>query len=230
MEQTTAQPSPAPAAAPAAAPEPKGLDKVYQDFGIEAQAASFKPETQAPQAPAPQQVFQPAPAPAPQKFDPFDPNFPAHMQAVSQAAAQATSALHQLQGQHTALQRQLHTQRVEADLKQAASVIAEKSGIDQDLAEVAMEARARKDEKFLHIWNNRARNPKAFQAALDAFSGEVKDRFTVKQDPQLVENQRAVKASQQQMATTTRETETDKWANMTPDERAQERQRIKRFG
>jgi hypothetical protein len=225
MEQQPAQPSPAPAAAPAASPEPKGLEKVYKDYGIEESAASFKPETQAPQAPAQQQ-----PAPQPQKFDPFDPSFPAHMQAVSQAAAQAQSALHQLQGQHTLLQRQLHAQRVEADLKQAVGVVAEKSGIDPDIAEVALEARARKDEKFLQIWNNRTKNPKVFQAALEAFSGEVKERFAVKQDPQLVENQRAVKASQQQMATTTRETDTDKWANMTPQERQAVRNRILRAG
>lgn len=225
MEQPQAQPSPAPAATPAASPEPKGLEKVYKDFGVEAEAASFKPENQAPQAPAPQPQ-----TPAPQKFDPFDPSFPQHMQAVSQAAAQAQSALSQLQGQHTALQRQLHSQRVEADLKQAVGVVAEKSGLDPDIAEVALEARARKDPRFLQIWNNRAQNPKAFQAALDAFSGEAKERFAVKQDPQLVENQRAVRASQQQMATTTRESDGDKWASMTPQERQAERNRIMRAG
>lgn len=225
MEQPQAQPSPAPAATPAASPEPKGLEKVYKDFGVEAEAASFKPETQAPQAPAPQPQ-----TPAPQKFDPFDPSFPQHMQAVSQAAAQAQSALSQLQGQHTALQRQLHSQRVEADLKQAVGVVAEKSGLDPDIAEVALEARARKDPRFLQIWNNRAQNPKAFQAALDAFSGEAKERFAVRQDPQLVENQRAVRASQQQMATTTKESDGDKWASMTPQERQAERNRIMRAG
>lgn len=228
MEQQQPQPSPAPAVTPAASPEPKGLEKVYKDYGVEAEAASFKPETQAPQAPAQPQYQQPAPQP--QKFDPFDPSFPAHMQNVAQAAAQAQSALSQLQGQHTALQRQLHSQRVEADLKQAVGVVAEKSGLDPDIAEVALEARARKDPKFLHIWNNRAQNPKAFQAALDAFSGEAKERFAVKQDPQLVENQRAVRASQQSMATTTKETENDRWANMTPDERQIERNRIMRHG
>lgn len=229
MEQPQPQPSPAPAVTPAPSPEPKGLEKVYKDFGVEAEAASFKPETQAPQAPAPQPQYQ-QPAPQPQKFDPFDPNFPAHMQAVSQAAAHAQSALSTLQGQHTALQRQLHSQRVEADLKQAVGVVAEKSGLDPDIAEVALEARARKDPRFLQIWNNRAQNPKAFQAALDAFSGEAKERFAVRQDPQLVENQRAVRASQQQMATTTKETETDKWASMTPQERQDERNRIMRHG
>lgn len=223
-EAQPAQPSTTPAAAPAApAPEPQGLEKVYKDFNVEADAASFQPEHPAPQAAPVQQ-----PAPQPKKFDPFDPNFPAHMQSIEQAAVQAQSALSQLQGQHTALQRQLHAQRVEADLKQAASSVAEKAGIDPEVAEVLLESRARKDPKFLSIWNNRSKNPKAFSAAIEALSGETKDKFTVRQDPQLVENQRAVRASQQQMATTTKESDQDKWANMSPTERAQERQRIMR--
>lgn len=226
-EAQPAQPSTPPAAAPAApaTTEPKGLEKVYADYKVEAEAESFRPEAPAPQAPA-----QTTTAPAPQKFDPFDPNFPAHMQAVSQAAAQAQSALSNLQGQHTALQRQLHAQRVEADLKQAASSLAEKAGIDPDVAEVLLESRARKDPKFLSIWNNRSKNPKAFSAAVEALSGETKEKFTVRQDPQLVENQRAVRASQQQMATTAVKTDNDKWSSMTPAERAQERNRILRMG
>jgi hypothetical protein len=223
-EQQPAQPSPAPAAAPAPAPaEPKGLEKVYKDFNVEAEAHSFQPETPAPQAP----VSQPAPV---KKYDPFDPNFTANMQSLEQTAARAESTLSQTLGKLNALERQIHQRTVEADLKQAAGKIAEKSGVDVEVAEVAMEARARKDPKFLQIWNNRTKNPKAYEAALDAFSGEMKDKFTVRQDPQLVENQRAVRASQQQMATTTKETDQDKWASMTPQERAQERNRILRMG
>ena len=223
-EAQPAQPSPAPAAAPAApSPEPQGLEKVYKDFNVEGEAASFQPETPAPQAPATQPQ-------APRKYDPFDPNFPAHLSAIEQAAARAESALSQTQGKLTALERSIHQRQVEADLKQAASSVAEKTGIDQDYAEVVLEARARKDPKFLQIWNNRQKNPKAFNAAIDALSGEVKDKFVVKQDPQLVENQRAVRASQQQMATTAKVSDQDKWANMTPQERAQERNRILRHG
>jgi CTP:phosphocholine cytidylyltransferase-like protein len=72
---------------------------------------------------------------------------------------------------------------------------------------------------LLSIWNNRGKNPKALTAALEAFAGELKDKYTVRQDPQLVENQRAVKASQQQMATTQKQSQQDEWSSMTPAER-----------
>lgn len=221
-EAQQAPSSPAPTAAPAATPtEPQGLEKVYRDFNVEGEAASFKPETPAPQAPTPQPQ-------APAIPDPFSPGFQDYQRQI----AQGQTVLHQRTteaiGRLTNLEQRIQQREVAADIKQAASTIAEKSGIDHDYAEVALEVRARKDPKFLQIWKNRSQNPKAFNAAVEALSGEIKDKFSVKQDPQLVENQRAVRASQQQMATTTKESDQDKWANMSPTERAQERQRIMR--
>lgn len=206
--------SPTPPAAPAApeAETPQGLEKVYADFNIEEAAQEFKP--QSPQPPAQQ------PSPPPQKFDPFDPNFPANMERVSKAAAEAHGALQALQGKHTALERQLHQKAVEADIKSAVGIITEKAGIEPEIAEVALEAKARQDPRFLKIWNNRQQNPKAYQAALQAVAGEFQQKYTVRQDPQLVENQRAVKAAQQQMATTQQKSsQQDEWASMTPAER-----------
>lgn len=215
MAEATQPGSPTPQAAPAApvTAEPQGLDKVYAEYGIEETAQTFQP-----QSPQPAQQTQPQQPSAP-KFDPFDPNFPAHMQAVSRAAAEAHSALQALHGKHTALERQLHQKAVEADIKQAVSVITEKAGIDAEIAEVALEAKARQDARFLKIWNNRQQNPKAYQAALQAVASEFQQKYTVRQDPQLVENQRAVKASQQQMATTQKPSQQDEWSSMTASER-----------
>ena len=162
--------------------------------------------------------------------DPFDPNFPAYQAQLAQGLTALSQATTQMQGQFTALQQELGRRQVEADIKQAVGILTEKTGLDPDIAEVALESKARKDPKFLQIWNNRTKNPKAFQAALEAVSGEFKDRFSVKQDPQLVENQRAIRASQQQMAVTQRTSEQDKWAEMTPAEREAERNRIRRSG
>ena len=224
MAEPQAAPSPAPAQAPATPtpePQPQGLEKVYKDFNIEAEAATFKPEPPA----------APAPAPAvPKVPDPFDPNFPAYQAQLAQGLTALSQATTQMQGQFTALQQELGRRQVEADIKQAVGILTEKTGLDPDIAEVALESKARKDPKFLQIWNNRTKNPKAFQAALEAVSGEFKDRFSVKQDPQLVENQRAIRASQQQMAVTQRTSEQDKWAEMTPAEREAERNRIRRSG
>jgi hypothetical protein len=217
--------SPTPPAAPAApAPaEPKGLEKVYSDFKIEETAQEFNPQSP-----------QPAPQPQPQapgpKFDPFDPNFAAHMQTVSKAAAEAHTALQQTEGRLNALERQLHVRAVEADIKQAVGTLTEGTGLKPKIAEVAMEAKAREDVRFRAIWMNRAKNPTAYQAALKAFKQELQDEYTVRQDPQLAENQRAIKASQQQMATTTKETPNSKWENMTYEERQRETDRIRRMG
>lgn len=214
--------SPTPPAQPAAPAAPTGLEKVYADHGIEDTADTFQPQSPQPAQPQPK-------TPAP-KFDPFDPNFAAHMEGVSRAATDAQSALHQTRTELTQLQRQLSTQKVEADIKQAVGVLTEGTDIRPKVAEVVLEAKAREDARFLKIWNNRSQNPKAFQAALSALRGEMESDYSVRRDPQLTENQRAVKASQQQMATTQKTSENDKWQTMSPEERKQETQRIRRMG
>ena len=230
MPEAQPQPSPAPAAQPAApaAPAPTGLDKVYADYGIEADAQQFHPATQSSQpaaAPAPQ----PAPA-APHVPDPFSPEFAAYQASLSQGMTALSQAMHQTRGELTSLQRQASQERVEADIRRAVGAIAEKSGLDPEIAEVALEAKARRDPRFLAIWNNRAKNPKAFEAALDAVSGEFKERFSVKQDPQLLENQRAVATSRQSMATTQRTSDADEWSQMTAAERQRKVQTMLRHG
>lgn len=218
------QPASAPAAATAPAAQepaaPSGLEKVYKDFNVEDTAATFQPQSpQSPQAPAPQA---PAQAPAPQAFkvpDPFDPNFPAYQAQVAQQVSSLTQALSETQGKISAFERNLQVRQTEADIKQAVGVITEKAGIEPDIAEVALEAKARKDPRFLKIWNNRTQNPKAYQAAIDAVASEFQQKYTVRQDPQLVENQRAVAASRNQMATTTKEDANAEWAGMTAVER-----------
>lgn len=215
--------SPTPSEAPAApaSAEPKGLEKVYSDFKIEETAQSFQ---QSP-PPAKQETTPTAP-----KFDPFDPNFSVHMHNVSRAAAEANTALQDTQGRLNALERQIHTREVETDIKNAVSTLTDGTGIKPKIAEVAMEAKAREDARFRTIWQNRSKNPAAYSAALKAFKQELQDEYTVRQDPQLVENQRAVKASQQQMATTTKSTSNDEWAGMTPGERQQKVQLLLRQG
>ena len=210
-----AQPSPAPAAAPAAQEAPQGLEKVYADYQIEDTAQSFQPQSQPPAA----QPVAPQQPSAPKVPDPFSPEFAAYQSQLAQGLTVLNQGVSELKQQQSALQRELHRERTEADIKRAVGSIAEKSGVDYEIAEVAFEAKARKDPKLLAIWNNRGKNPKALSAAIDALSGEFKDRFAVRQDPQLVENQRAVKASQQQMATTRTESPNDELANMNPAER-----------
>lgn len=225
MAEVTQPGSPTPSAAPAApaAPaEPQGLEKVYSDFKIEADAASFNPQSPQPATPAP--------APVVPKIDPFDPNFAAHMADLSRKAGETQSALQQTQSRLSQMERQIVQRQNEADIKQAVGVLTEGNGIKPKVAEVALEAKAREDPRFLKLWNMRSQNPQAFNAALKALKGDFEQEYTVRQDPQLLENQRAVRASQQQMATTQKTTQQDKWAEMSPQERAAERARIMRAG
>lgn len=221
--QQPAQQSQQPAAAPQqAAPEPQaapsGLEKVYADFNIEDTAASFQPQSQ------PATATQAAPQAAPQQQafkvpDPFDPGFGEYQQRVASTVSSLSQALSETQGKITAFERNLQVRQTEADIKQAVGLITEKAGIDPDIAEVALEAKARKDPRFLKVWNDRARNPKAFQAAIAAVASEFAQKYTVRQDPQLVENQRAAAASRQHMATTAKEDANAEWAGMTASER-----------
>lgn len=220
MEEV-AQPSSEPAAAPAAE-APTGLDAVYKEFGIEEQAASFQPQSEKP-APS-------TPTPSFKVPDPFDPNFSAYQAQLAQGVSTLHQALNQTRNEFTSLQKQLQAQKVEADIKKAVGVLSENAKLDPDIAEVALEQKARKDPRFLQIWNNRDKNPKAFEAALKAVGAEFAQRFTVRQDPQLVENQRAVAASRQAMATTSKTSQQDEWADMTPSERQAKVRMIMRLG
>ena len=208
--------------APASQPSP--LDKVYTDFKIEADAAEFKPQT------AQHQTQQQQPQPQIKVPDPFDPNFGAYQAQLASGLSVLNQALAQTKGDLTKLQQQLVHERTEADIKQAVGTIVEKSGLDPDIAEVALQAKARQDPRFLKIWNNRVQNPDAYKAALGAVATEFQSRYTVKQDPQLVENQRAVQASRNAMATTQKQSDQDQWAGMSATERQAKVQQMIRGG
>lgn len=225
MEQQ--QPSAAPAATQAVTTETKlsPTEQVYKDFGIEEQAASFQPENKTQAQPTNQPQAQPFKVP-----DPFDPGFPAYQAQLATGVTSLNQALQATRTELGTLRQELHSERTEADIKRAVGTIAEKSGLDPKFAEVAFQLRAKEDPRLLQVWNNRAKNPAAFNKALEAVASEFKQTYTVKQDPQLVENQRAMRAGQQQMATTTKETPQDKWANQTPAERQRDIQILLRQG
>lgn len=225
--QTSTPQSDAPAPqtqTPAPAPQPSPLDKVYSDFKIEADAAEFKPQ------PAQTQPQVQQPQPQVKVPDPFDPNFGAYQAQLASGLSVLNQALAQTKGELTNMQRQLAQERTEADIKQAVGTIVEKSGLDPDIAEVALQAKARQDPRFLKIWNSRTQNPEALKAALNAVATEFQSKYTVKQDPQLVENQRAIQASRNAMATTQKQSDQDQWAGLSPAERQAKVQQMIRGG
>ncbi len=195
------------------------MEKVYSDFKIEETASQFQPETK-PATPVTQQPF------TPKAPDPFDPAFQQYMQHTAQSVNALTQALTATKGELTQMQQSLAKERTEADISRASEIIAKEAGIKPKVAAVALELKAREDPRFLSIWNNRSKNPQAYNAALKALAAETQQEYAVRQDPQLTENQRAVKASQHQMATTTKESANAEWAGMTPAERQQKVRRL----
>ena len=72
-----------------------------------------------------------------------------------------------------------------------------------------MGVEAKKDKRFLTIWENRQRNPQAYEAALKAVAGKLGKTYSLRADPQIAENQRALRDATSTKATTAPEQTTD---------------------
>ncbi len=177
-----------------AAPQPS-LEDISKEFSVEEQTRSFTAQPQPPQP-----VYH---APPPQVPDPVI-NPDAFLQYAWQqnpAVPQLTNQLQQVSAKLQAFEHQQAQAKLEADVNRAVSKVNEKLKVDPLLAEAALEAEYRRNPTFKHIWDNRDRNPAAFDRALEVMGNQLSTRFAVRTDPQLLENQRAAVSSQRTMAT-----------------------------
>ena len=97
-------------------------------------------------------------------------------------------------------------QAEEADIKRAVEQVNKHLGdakLDPDVIEISLGAEARRDPRFLQLWNQRTTNPKAFQEGMKAFSAKLGKKFSMRADPQIAENQRALKEATSTKATGT---------------------------
>lgn len=183
-EATEQSPSPA----PDSSNTPQSLDEVYKAYNVDVEAQSFNPQRD--------QVQQQPPAKQEAIPDPvLDPNGYRDWQGKqSQFVQQSLSSLH---GELTQMRAERVKAREEADIKSAVQKFRSVTGdeVDEDIAEIAMGQRARKDPKFLAVYNNRSKNPQAWNAAVTALAGEYKSKSSMKIDSQIAENQRAAKLS-----------------------------------
>jgi len=86
---------------------------------------------------------------------------------------------------------------IDADIKSAVGKITESvEGIDPLMAELYLMKRAEEHSGFKAAWDNRGKDPKAFDAALSAVSNELDGKFQ-RVDTQLAENHRAAQQSTQ---------------------------------
>lgn len=185
----------------------QSLEQVFESFKVDSKPADTQQyvPTQAYQPPQakPDVPYIPDPAIDPDGFKRYEATRAAESQVLRQS-------LDTVMGKLSQMERAEAVRREEADIQRAVDFLAEKApGVDSEMLEVYLGHRARKDERLLQVWNNRAKNPRAWSAALQALGNEVASKFTVKSDPQLAENQRAMKAAQQAMATASKEPSLD---------------------
>lgn len=197
------------------------LDDVYKQYNVQEMAGSFT-ATPAPQA-QPQQQPQRTEAVIP---DPaLDVNgFQAWAKNVHSADNEIRQTLTTVSERLNGFEQERQRVKEEADLQRAVSVLKDKvPGADDEFLEIALAHKARKDPKLLSIWENRAKNPQALDAALKAVGNELATKFTMKADPQLAENTRAMKASRDQKATAAPQAD-ERWSN--PDNFSREWERL----
>src|SRR5258708_12470141 len=183
------------------------LDDVYRDAGLDKIVVET---TQPRQEPVTQPKIEPSSVP-----DPYDTeNFKAY-----QARLQAeTTALRQNQASIatylTGLQRKEAQATLEADISKSVEKVNEVVNHPKPkVIEAMLDAEARENPKFKALWENRARNPVAWDNALKITAKKFAEDLSVKVDPALVAAQRARKDSQKQMATTAPEEPDQKWSD-----------------
>lgn len=191
------------------------LDDVYRDFNITVTAPAATTETKSP-------VKETVAPPAPDLPDFYDPE---KIKAWAASHAGQTSALQaqvqQLTGVISSTQMESRKAAVDKDISQAVETVNQSVKLpdaQKKLIEYALEDKARTDPRFKQIWDGRGQNPIAWNRALSAVSREIADTFSVRVDPQLAANRRALRESQAASATTQNaETETPAWQSLPAD-------------
>lgn len=166
----------------------ESLEQVYTKFNVEAEAQQFKPQQRQEQ---PQQAVAPEAIPDPV----LDPN--GYKAWVGKQSDFTQKALQQINTQVSALTAERVRSKEDADVKDAVSRFKSIVGdeVDDDVAEIALALKARKDPKFLTVYQKRDQNPAAWRAAVGAYANEYKLKSPLRIDSQIAENQRAAKNS-----------------------------------
>ena len=185
------------------AEQPATLDDVYRKYNVDSVAEDFAraqpaPQPQVQEQPQAQPVIVPDPVTDADAFKQFMASDHQNRLALRQSLQSVSQQISQFN------QEKLRVQE-EADIKRAVEIVNADLKADPEMVEVALGAKARKDPKFLSLYEQRHKKPDAWNAALKAYSSELEGKFAMRPDPQLVENQRAMKTAQQQMATGARQ-------------------------
>lgn len=180
---------------PASTEAPASLEDVFKQYSVTEPQETPSPQPQPRTDPQPQAPHIPDPALDPDGFKRYEATRAADSQALRQSFDKLAEHI-------TRSEVERRREREEADIKKAVGFLQEKApGVDPDVLEVYLGAQAKKDPRLLAVWQNRSKNPKAWDAALKAIGNDAAAKFSIRTDGQLVENQRAMKTAQQHMAT-----------------------------
>jgi hypothetical protein len=194
------------------APQEQSITDIATKFNIQELTDEFQAK--------PQQTNKESPTPGPIP-DPME-DREGYRQWASQAqntAHDVRQTLHTINERLTKQDQERIQGKEEADLKAAVSALKDgNDALDDETVEVYLGVKARKDKALLNIWKQRDKKPEAWAAALNVLKQDISKKFNVKSDPQLAENQRAMKVSRDQMATTRKADPNAKWSDMKPAE------------
>jgi hypothetical protein len=172
------------------------LDAVYKEFNVDQVASEFNPQTRQ----APIQQEQPRQETALPESVP-DPLLDANGFKEYQARQALTSKNHekllsQLSNHMTQLRVKEVREQEERDIGAAVQKVKEAGfEADKDFIEIALGQKAKQDPRFLAVFNNRQKNPAAWNKALAAVANEMKGKFAFKTDANLADNVRAARNS-----------------------------------
>ena len=196
------------------ATETETLDDIAGGFNVEEQTSQFQA-----------QPAQSAPSYQPPVNDDGIPDpisnpdgYEVYMGQQAQGIGKLEALVGEMNTKIQGYEQQMTQQKVDADVEKAVSVINDKLGVEPEMAEVAMEIEYRNNPAFKKIWDNRQQNPAAFNKALGVIGDKWAGKFVNQADPQLAENVRAAKTSQQTMATAPKDDPYESAGKMSPSE------------
>lgn len=191
-------------------------DQIDESVTLESLAAQFE-------APAQSQPVQRDVSQEPPKFE-------APEQAIEWLAKQHSETTKRLQEVSEKLSSKEQKEYVDAqmrDLDEAIKTIGKDVEIDPMFIEGALHTTYNRDKNFQKIFDNRAQNPEAYQKALSVISQQLKVKSSVKMDPQLAENSRALEQLQKSARTGAQSSPDDATRNMSASDFDQYWERLK---
>lgn len=176
------------------------LDDVYRDAGLDKTVAREVQQTTTQETKTdPATKIDPSSVPDPYDTERFK-DWAARQAAGTDALGKA---FHEVRQFLTAQQQKAQLEALKADVEKSVKAIDEIAQIGKPtVVEAYLDGMVRQDPRMKALWDNRGKNPAAWNNALKVVAKKMSEEFSVKVDPELQKAQRARKEAQKQMATT----------------------------